>query len=127
VPRLGVLVICVFLAGAAYGAYALLARFVLHGTVTARTLFVSVENASGSPGALFDDRERCLRPRRARDWRCQVMDDEASGGMVTYRVRLRPQSSCWVGQIRNDYPGSGMPTSIEGCVYRWQWRLLDAF
>ena len=118
------LVTCVFLAGAAYGAYALLARFVLHGAVTAQTLFVSVENASGSPGALFDDRARCQRPARARDWRCQVMDEEASGGMVTYR--MRPQSSCWVGQIRNDYPGSGMPTSVEGCVYRWQWRLLDA-
>ena len=52
-----------FLGGAAYSAYALLARFVLHGAVTAQTLFVSVENASGSPGALFDDRCGASGPR----------------------------------------------------------------
>jgi hypothetical protein len=112
------------LAGAVvvFVAYALLARFVLHGPVGPGTLQVSVERTAGS--ALPRYRGRCRRARRSGDWRCTISDHEGSGG-VTYRVSVRPGSSCWHGEIVEDLSeGAPMPRKIDDCVHLWQWSLL---
>ena len=102
------------------GVFAVLARFVLHGEVTPRSLFVSVEDASGSAGLIFKDEGRC-RPWRGREglWRCTVRDAAGSGG-ATYRVRMRSGSSCWDARLTDDDSEGTMPEMLDGCVYRWE-------
>jgi hypothetical protein len=114
------------LAALAVGGYALLARFVLHGPVTGHSLFQSVEHASGSAGRVLGGAGgRCRRrTKTATRWSCSVADREGSGG-ATYRVRVERGTSCWHGALASDYSEGGMPKAIHGCVYRWQWSLLD--
>jgi hypothetical protein len=112
-------VVIAMLAGAVlFVAYALLARFVLHGPVTGRSLGVSVAHVSGS--APFGP-PVCERASSAQ-WSCSVFQ---GSGNADYRVRVRSGSSCWHGRLVGDAASaSGIPDQISGCVFRWQWRLL---
>jgi hypothetical protein len=88
-----------------------------------------VERASGSAGATLEPGvvagyDRCDPVERSREWSCDVMDRGGSAG-ATYRVRVRPASSCWEGQLSHDYSEAGMPGRIAGCVNRWEWTLTD--
>ena len=111
-------------AASLFAAYALAARFVLHGPVTAASLHEAVERESGSAGSLVGGADHCRRLRTARTWKCSVHDSAGSGG-VDYRVRVRSGSSCFDGLLTTEYGEGGMPKRISGCVYRWQWTLLD--
>lgn len=117
-----VLLLSLLIASCLFVGYALLARFVLHGPVTGRSLVISVEEASGSAGGLLNH-GRCRPTRAPREWRCEVTDSAGSGG-ATYTIRLRPGSSCWDGVLTNDASEGGMPKTIEDCVRRWQWSLF---
>jgi hypothetical protein len=114
-----VLLVVLLAAVLAAGAYAALARFVIHGEVTPRTLFVSLEDKTGSAGLIFEDKGRCRKRSRPLLWRCTVRDREGSGG-ATYRVRMRPHSSCWDARLTEDESEGGMPDLLDGCVYRWE-------
>jgi hypothetical protein len=105
-------------------AYALLARFALHGPVTGESLHVSVSDQAGSaPGF---DRDRCERASVVRQWRCSVSDSSGSGGAF-YSVTVHASNSCWSGVLLDDHSESAdMRKTIHGCVRRWQWTLLDA-
>jgi hypothetical protein len=102
-------------------AYAMLARFVLHGEVNAQSLSSSVASAAGSSGRLG---RPCQRGEQDAVWVCQVYDSEASG-TARYRVMVRPGSSCWDDVLVLDWSEDGMPRSVSGCVHRWQWSLLS--
>jgi len=120
----GVLLAALFACGL-FVAWALLARVVIHGPVDGRSLFAAVEDESGSAGALFGDiGSRCERTKRARTWTCTVADSAGSGG-VRYVVRVRRDSSCWDGRAGRQSIEGPLPRRISGCVYRWQWSLLD--
>ena len=128
-PTAPVLILAALAVAVAAGA--LLARFVLHGPVTSRSLLDSVEQRSGSEGATYDLGGRCRPPRggedgRGRDggrWRCEVWDPAISDP-AAYDVRVRPGSSCWDARLaRPDVP-SDLPRSLEGCVHRWQWTIF---
>lgn len=118
------IVVRLVLAVAVFGAYAVLARFVLHGPVDRKTLAVSVTLRSGSVGPLVDKWGACARRTRS-TWRCTVVDTGDSGG-ATYRIDVRSGSSCWRGRLARDFSEAGMPREIAGCVHRWQWSLLSA-
>ena len=107
----------------AFVAYALAARFVLHGPVTSESLYVAVDRDSGSAGGLLGQRGRCHTTRKPRTWTCSVYDSAGSGG-VDYRVNVSADSSCFRGQLTADHGEPGMPRRISGCVRRWQWTLL---
>jgi len=110
------------LAPALFAAYALLARYLLHGPVSASRLFVSVAQASDSGGGSVGAPGLCRRIAAPRGWLCQVPDRRAYG-VVSYRVGIRCGGSCWAAQITDDYTESGMPKRVDGCVHRWQWSL----
>lgn len=112
------------LALTAFAIFAILARFVIHGPVSGSALVDAVERESDSAGQVLDDDGRC-RELRNLIWRCSVTDQEGSGG-ATYRVRLRSDSSCWDARLAADGPEGGMSETLTGCVYLWQWSLLDA-
>ncbi len=107
----------------AFAAYALLARFVIHGPVTSRSLARELTRESGSAGLTLDRPGRC-RELSPVSWRCAVEDREGSGG-ATYRVQVEPDSSCWQAGLVNDYSEGGMPRAVDGCVHRWQWTVLS--
>jgi hypothetical protein len=112
------LVVAMLAAAVLFFAYALLARFVLHGQVTGESLGVSVAQASGS--APFGP-PVCERDSDA-EWSCSVFQGSDSDD---YRVRVRTGSSCWDGRlVRNSRSETGSPDRISGCVFRWQWHLL---
>ena len=98
-----------------FAAYALAARFVLHGPVTARSLVEAVEEESGSAGTILGTAEPCRRLRAVKTWECSVLESSGSGG-VDYEVRVRNRSS---------YGEGGLPTRISGCVYRWRRKPFD--
>jgi hypothetical protein len=103
----------------AFCAYALAARFALHGPVTPTSLYASVAARAGSAGG---DAGRCRRAGAA--WSCLVSDREGSGG-GEYRVRVRAGSSCFDGRLTRDASEDGdMPRRVQGCIHLWQWRLL---
>ena len=98
---------------AGFVVYALLARFVVHGPVSASSLAGSVTDASGSAGGgVLDYPGRCRRLPAAATWRCVVMDGDGSGGAASM-VRLRAGSSCWDGALVDEelYPAveAGLP------------------
>jgi hypothetical protein len=103
---------------ALFVAFALFARFVLHGPVTEQSLAGSLTHASGSAGVLLGDHGTCERARRSGEWLCQVTDDSGSG-IVTYRVRA--PGSCWSARLIARV--STMPDEVRDCVYLWQWSL----
>lgn len=105
-------------------AVAALGRFVIHGPVSSSGLAKAVTRESGSAGGILNDDARC-RETEERIWRCAVTDQEGSGG-ATYRVQVEPDSSCWNATLADDYSEGGMPETLSGCVYLWQWRLTDA-
>lgn len=102
-------------------AYALVARFVLHGPVDSGSLSRSVEVAAGS--STYGTESPCRRRSTAPRWRCSVWDASASGG-VTYVVRVRPGGSCWDARLVGPNGEGPMPLRLSGCVHRWQWTLL---
>ena len=108
----------------AFVAYAMLARFVLHGPVASVSLAEAVIRESGSADATLDDEPNGCRRLSASRWSCTVGDQQGSGG-VTYRVSVEADGSCWDATLADDHSEGGMPAEIEGCVYRWQWTLLD--
>jgi hypothetical protein len=108
----------------AFATFALLARFAIHGPVSDGALAKAVERESESAGQTFDSDERCREVRNS-IWRCSVTDQEGSGG-ATYRVQLRPNSSCWDATLAADDSEGGMPESLAGCVYLWQWSLAGS-
>jgi hypothetical protein len=67
-----------------------------------RSLFVAVQDESGSAGALFDDGTETCSPRAgtANTWRCDVIDRQGSGG-ARYRVLVR-DGSCWEATLVRD-------------------------
>ena len=107
-----------------FAAYALTARFALHGSVRPGSLHEAVERESGSAGTILGGSDRCHRLHARRAWTCSVADSAGSGG-VDYRVRVRSGSSCFDGRMTAGYGEGTMPKRIDGCVYRWQWTLLD--
>ncbi|MEA2410755.1 MAG: hypothetical protein QOC77_1316 [Thermoleophilaceae bacterium] len=95
------------------GGWNVLAFNVLHGDVTPRKLFVSVENESGGGSPFGRDLHRvCHRmAARAGSWVCDVEDPRGSGGSSQYRVDVH--GSCWDAS-----GGSGaLPGKISGCVH----------
>ena len=117
---IAVLSLAVFL----FAAYAIVARFVLHGPVTGRSLHESVQSASGSAGSTLGNAGRCRSGSQTREWRCDV-DDAGGSGTATYSIRVRAGSSCWNGRLTGGDGEGGMPKRISGCVHRWQWSLFD--
>lgn len=116
-----VLTICaaVFVVVYAGAAYALFARFVLHGPVNQPSLEVSVQDVSAF--GLLIDAATCQGSGDA--WTCTPRDD--SGGRATYAVKLRPGSSCWDAQLRKSFSSEvEPPQELSGCVRRWQWSLI---
>ena len=103
---------------------ALLARFVLHGQVTGRSLAISVGRASGSPEELLRDRGACRRTGHADGWRYEVTGREGSGA-ASYRVVVRPGSSCWDERLADDSDTKGMPREVGDYIHRWQWSLVS--
>jgi hypothetical protein len=95
------------------GGWNVLATSVLHGDVTPRTLFVSVERASNGGDPTFPARHRvCHRMPEPGAWRCEVDDPGGSGGFSNYRVKVT--GSCW------DATGGGsqnLPRRASGCVH----------
>src|SRR5438093_1116327 len=83
--RIIVTTICILLVLAGAAA---LARFVIHGPVTGRSLAASVEGGSGS------DRDSCRRAADRAVWTCFVPDVGASS-YVKYTIRVRAGTSCW--------------------------------
>src|SRR3954453_20419262 len=80
----------------AIGAYNIIASQVLDGPVNGRSLYVSVADESGGTdprGA--DEHERCHRTAQLREWRCDIPFLASPSGDSGYRVRMRPDSSCW--------------------------------
>jgi hypothetical protein len=114
------------LAVTAFAAYALTARFLLHGPVDRASLWRGVAAASGSASALpgFDD-GGCVR-KGPRTYDCSVSDPEGSGG-GTYRVTVRPGSSCWTARHLGGHGAEErrLPDAVDGCVRRWEWSLAD--
>ena len=95
------------------GGYNVLRSNVLHGEVNVRSLYVSVEDEAGVGSVnVVPGPHTCTRTDRPREWTCGVPDSEGSGE-VSYRVRVREDSSCWDGTGG----GSGRPRRISGCVY----------
>ena len=88
----------------AFTGYAVLAKWVLHGPVTDRSLARSV---GLEVGLTHGD---CRRSHRPGMWRCDL-DDGASDSATVY-VRVRPRSSCWESR------------DARSCVHRWQWSLF---
>jgi hypothetical protein len=97
-------------------AFALLARFVLHGPVTEESLALSLSRASGSADEALGSRGSCQRARRSGEWLCEVFD---GSGVVTYRVQA--PGSCW-NATRTGGP-STMPHDVSDCVHVWEWSL----
>jgi hypothetical protein len=97
-------------------AYAIAGRFVLAGDVNESSLTLSV---AGKAGSLERDGE-CSRSRD-RLWRCSLPDPRGSGDPTSYNVRIREGSSCW--EARRVH-GSTSAKRLDGCVHRWQWRLI---
>jgi hypothetical protein len=124
VRRLVLLILIPVVTALLLATYALAARFVLHGPVTANSLHEAVERQSGSAGNIFRMPERCRRRRADGTWKCSVSDSSGSGG-VDYKVRVRNGSSCFDGRLTADYGEGGVPKRISGCVYRWQWNVFD--
>ena len=111
------------LALVAFGAYALLARFVLHGPVTADSLAEAVTLESDSAGSTLDDPGRC-RQASETVWNCSVIDQQGSGG-AEYKVSVDADGSCWRATLDRDLSEGGMPRNLDGCVYRWRWAVTD--
>jgi hypothetical protein len=104
-----------------FAAYAPIARFVLHGPVDAQSLSTSLLRELG----LERGGGAGCRPARPREWRCRVMAALDSGD-VPYRLRVRPNSSCWEATIGDGYGEDGRyPEHVSGCVHRWQWSLFE--
>jgi hypothetical protein len=112
IVRVGVVCLLVILV---VGGYNVLASNVLHGPVNGRSLYLSVKRESGG-GSFTDAHRECRREPNPRVWLCDVEDPGGSAGGATYRVRVRPGSSCWRG--RADVHTQGLPRRISGCVYR---------
>jgi hypothetical protein len=96
----------------ALATYNVLASNVLHGKVTARSLYVAVENEAGVDALERDEHGRCRHSGQPRVWECVFATAGGSSG-VTYTVRVRPDSSCWDGRGG----GTGFPGRISGCVH----------
>jgi hypothetical protein len=96
----------------ALATYNVLASNVLHGKVTARSLYVAVENEAGVDALFRDEHGRCSRTVRPRVWECMLSGVGGSTG-VTYTVRIRRDNSCWDGHGG----GVGFPARINGCVH----------
>src|SRR3954463_7610520 len=93
------------------GGWNVLAAHVLHGDVTARSLFLSVENESGGGDPFVEERHRVC-DRMVRAWRCDILDPRGSGGFSVYRVTVH--GSCW------NAGGTGseaLPRKASGCVH----------
>ena len=105
----------------AFVAFAVLARFAIHGPVDRESLHIALERESHSAGDLLDSPGGCHRTQQPREWRCSVIDRSGSGG-ADYRVWLDGDSSCW--HARRIGTGS-MPRRVHGCVYLWQWQLFS--
>jgi hypothetical protein len=104
--------------------FSLLARSVVHGNVTARSLHVALARESRSADTVLHDDGRCRRTPRRGEWRCGVSDRSGSGG-ADYRVRMRNDSSCWRARRTGGSFEPPMPRRVSGCVYLWQWTLLS--
>ncbi len=107
-----------------FAAFALLARFVLHGEVSPTSLNESLATEAGSADQLLDVPGRCDRSASS-TWECLIGDSSGSGG-ATYRVAVARGSSCWEAQRVDDFSESGMPRVVSGCVHLWQWSVVDA-
>lgn len=118
--RLGAIVVGVL---ALLGLYLLLATFVLHGPVNERSLVRSVSGVAGSAAEPFRGCDRDDAQPHA--WTCAVYDKEGSGG-GRYRVTVRHESSCWRAVlVRDQFTSEGMPRTLDGCVRKLEWSLLD--
>lgn len=107
-----------------FAAFAISARYVLHGHVTAARLAVTVSDQSGSAGSLLDYDGNCRELEMPRAWRCTVLDGGGSGG-VDYLVHMRGDSSCFdATRTTRDLEG-GTRKHFGGCVFLWQWSLLS--
>jgi hypothetical protein len=100
------------------GGWNVMAANVLHGEVTPRTLFLSVENESGGGNPFGDDRHEVCHPVPAppRAWTCAVEDPGGSGGAVTYRAVMQRDGSCWDARAVDRF-SSTLPSKISGCVH----------
>jgi hypothetical protein len=106
----GVVCIVVFLG---FG-YLILRSNVLHGEVTPRSLYASVEDEAGFGTVnVVPGPHVCKRTVRPREWTCGLPDSEGSGE-VLYRVRVRAGSSCWDGAAGR----RARPRRVSGCVYQ---------
>ena len=98
---------------AVLGGWNVLASNVLHGDVTPRTLFVSVEKESGGGSLVLPARHRVCHPkgRGSVAWSCEVDDPHASAGASTYSVNVH--GSCWHASGGS----GGLPRTVSGCVH----------
>jgi hypothetical protein len=93
------------------------AQFMVHGRVTAESLYSAVAREAdsstwGDVEQLMGIPERCLRAS-SRRWRCEVVDSGQSGTAM-YAVHVH-DGSCWSGRLMSDV-GEPMPERIHGCV-----------
>ena len=100
----------------------LLARFVVRGPVDERSLAQAIVRETGSADRLLGATQPCRRTGRTGIFRCVASD--GSGG-ADYRVRIRTGSSCFDGRRLRDDSEERMPRRVSGCVYLWQWSLVD--
>jgi hypothetical protein len=126
-------------------------RFVLHGPVNPQTLAIAVGRETNAADTSLLDKEPCgqvkvgtplkngvvgkvagkLRTRASvktfgtagpGTWTCHV-GDTAGAGSTTYRVVVKPGTSCWTADVIVD--DSETPRhDLTGCVHRWQWTIL---
>ncbi len=107
---LGTLMVVLLGATLLFVTYALLARFVLHGEVTAESLGAAVARESPSGGEAS-----CRREEHGR--RCTLAN---SSDTRQYRIRMR-DGSCW--EARRIVAPNGPPL-FDGCVRRWEYGLF---
>ena len=119
--RIVVLLLCLV---AVFAAFAVSAKYLIHGKVTAVSLAVAVTDQSGSAGSLLDQKGHCRETRTRLRWRCSVLDGGGSGG-VDYLVQIREGSSCFSAtRVTKDLEG-GTKKQFDGCVFLWQWSFIS--
>lgn len=120
---IGTAVVVLLLIPILFVAAAILGRYVVHGSVDGESLSVSVGQRVGSIDDALGDVTPCTRTSRRDVWRCS-MSDARSSGAVPYEVRVEPGGSCWTAR-RAGANGTPGRERTDGCVYAWQWSLLE--
>jgi hypothetical protein len=96
---------------------AILARSVVHGPVTATSLYISVNRESDFSGEFINDHGGCRRTAITDRWICDVTPRNGTGVPSSYVVTARHGSSCWQARL---IAGGGTRPRAHGCVHLWE-------